>query len=327
MAVRFSTLFTDAELLDLTARAGVEERALATRLDPAALVARWDRQQWVLDDLRFGLDAIQWRFLDARTRSSIEFMLRIFAVGEYTGLDLLAPIQLGAPAEADLMFLATQAADEARHFGLLMAIDRALLGGDGTPRGTVVSSWRGMAESNRFVAAREAEVLRDALASPLRYDAWLRAVTFFHLLTEAVLAIHAQRRLIHALRGGALPGLCRGFTLMLRDEARHASYGVYALRCAVENGHGATVREALREFAPLVLSVDSGSADPNRDAQLVAALRARIKPLAFDDAFTDALGEACAAAQARARAAFVSAGAGGEPRGSDAVHLAVRQPG
>lgn len=85
----------------------------------------------------------------------------------------------------------------------------------------------------------------------------VRAVAVFHLVTEGVLALRAQRLLIAILRRfSVLDGIRAGFTAMLRDEARHVSFGLHSLRVALRQGHEEVMLDVLHTTLPLIMAID-----------------------------------------------------------------------
>jgi hypothetical protein len=114
-----------------------------------------------------------------------------------------------------------------------------------------------MTSGHRELSVVEADLVRDLAAKPSDYGRWIRAVTHFHLITEGVLALNAQRNLIKGLRHRqALPGLQAGFIAMARDESRHVSYGMHALRQGLREGCHDEVMDVLEHCAPLAVHIE-----------------------------------------------------------------------
>jgi ribonucleoside-diphosphate reductase beta chain len=99
----------------------------------------------------------------------------------------------------------------------------------------------------------ELVTLTDAVRlEPRNYGRWVQAITIYHLMVEGILALTGQRRVLRLLRNmDLLPAFRAGFTAVTRDESRHVSYGVWALRQAVAAGHEADIRTVVdRTFEP-----------------------------------------------------------------------------
>src|SRR3712207_3466286 len=84
------------------------------RLKPHELYQRWEAQQWNAEAVDLDRDRDHFRrLLPADAKAMISESIATFIIGEYTGLDLLGPIMVGAPDERDHLYLGTQVADEA----------------------------------------------------------------------------------------------------------------------------------------------------------------------------------------------------------------------
>ncbi|MFC4336911.1 ribonucleotide-diphosphate reductase subunit beta [Salininema proteolyticum] len=264
---RWSTLLDEAtldEMSELPAEAviGHAESTFASRPTYQTLYRAWDRQHWSSEELDFERDAEQWKRIPKATRRRLERLIRHFLIGEYSGLDLLAPISLCAPDEDALLYLGTQVGDEARHTRLLDRIAReaALLESDGL-RAALTESWREATPAQKALNRFEAELVGSLTSGTAGYDEWMRTVAVFHLVTEGVLALPAQRGLVRTLSGGTmLQNVKAGFVAMTRDEARHVAFGIEALRRGV-GAHGTPARvdataESLRRALALAVAVE-----------------------------------------------------------------------
>jgi ribonucleotide reductase beta subunit family protein with ferritin-like domain len=274
---RWSTLLLDsADLLHLPRVplrdvTGHSDRIFDQRLGPMALYRRWDVQQWSVDRVPLAADRETFDALPETARARIRHLLHTFVVGEYTGLDLLGPILAGCPDEQSLIYLGTQVADESRHTVLLARIAAEILGLDDDLRHLLPTIWAGMTPTHRRLSEIEADLVRDLAAKPGDYERWLRAVTHFHLITEGILALYGQRNLIRGLRHrGVLPGLQAGFIAMSRDESRHVSYGLHALRQGLREGYHDAVVDVLEQCAPLAIHIEQRSDVPTASARRAA---------------------------------------------------------
>lgn len=320
---RWSTLVVDEasveQLGDLDAGSIATHANLVAerRLRPHDLYGRWERQQWSADSVALERDRDSFRTRLPRTlRRQLETTISTFIVGEYTGLDLLSPIQLGAPDEEDLIFLGTQVADESRHARLMFRVGHEVLGYDSDPNVMLRQAWQGAEQEHRDLALLEGEIMRASLAAPGDYEKWLRCVTLFHLVTEGVLAVSGQRSIVRALGGtDLLPGIRSAFAAMCRDESRHISYGLHALRIGIQEGHADAIYDVLEHTMPLALTLTdrlqptsaflSAVSDDERDATQTGAqsfLRA-MRWIGADPAFTShVVGRARAVAVAQVHA-------------------------
>jgi len=258
--VRWSTLVESASFdqlgaLDASVISDHANLLAERRLRPRDLYRRWEEQQWSAETVRLERDHETFHTRLPRTlKRQLEATISTFIVGEYTGLDLLAPVQLGAPDEEDLIFLATQVADEARHARLMFRVGHEVLGYDADPRVMLRQAWARAEQEHRDLAILEGEIMRASIANPSDYEKWLRCVTLFHLVTEGVLAVSGQRSIVRALgKTDLLPGIRSAFAAMCRDESRHISFGLHALRTGIHEGHADAIYDVLEQAMPLAL--------------------------------------------------------------------------
>ncbi|MFH8385254.1 ribonucleotide-diphosphate reductase subunit beta [Kitasatospora sp. NPDC018058] len=311
--MRWTTLlFDEADLdelalLDADALLRGAGDTLERRFTPRDLYRRWERQQWLASDIDLERDRRHWDgLLSPATRRGLEYFLKSFLVGEYTGLDLMSPILAACPDEEYLVYLGTQAADESRHTVFVSRAAEELLGLTGSLRGQLIESWSALSPAHRAVHALENAVLRDLARAPHDYAQWLRAVTFFHLVTEGVLALHGQRGLVRSLQHiPLLPGLRAGFTAMTRDESRHVSFGLHALRRGAREGYSEAINDMIETGMPLAAVVGVGGATaPGQAAaaarsanDLLATIAVRLRQLELPQDFAEHVLGRCRAAQ------------------------------
>jgi hypothetical protein len=263
---RWSTLVIDEAQVSELAHLGASEIAghadliAARRLVPRQLYSRWERQQWSADEVNLDVDRVNFhRRLPRKLKQQLHSTISTFIVGEYTGLDLLSPVLLGAQDEEDLMFLGTQVADEARHARLMFRIGHEVLGLASDPTTMLRQAWEVAEPEHRELALVEGEIMRASAADPRDYDLWLRSVTLFHLVTEGVLAVTGQRSVVRCLSSlPMLPGIRSAFAAMCRDESRHISFGLHALRIGISEGHQDAVYDVLERVMPLALAITDG---------------------------------------------------------------------
>lgn len=261
---RWSTLLLDeAELADMphvpeSAIVPHAEALIRTRPTYRALYRSWERQQWSAEALSFERDARHWTRLPDPVRNRLERLVNNFLVGEYTGLDLLGPILAGAPDEDALVYLGTQVADESRHTRLMARLATEVLGvTEDDLAKALPMAWSIATPAQRALSALETRVIGPLTPTGTSYEEWLRAVAVFHVVSEGVLALNGQRQVVAALRTGSfLPGLRTGFVAMTRDESRHVSFGMEAVRRGVLDGHEEAVADVLHEALPLAIAIE-----------------------------------------------------------------------
>ena len=219
---------------------------------PVDLYQRWERQQWSASEIDFGVDRRQWEQLHPGIREQLEGTFSGFFFGEQAVTDTLPPLVMGAPDEENRLFLATQLVDEARHSFFFARVYHDVLGVPGGLCDALVHVGEVRQSSGGYGRifhpdGGELVTLTDAVRrDPGDYGTWVQAITLYHLMIEALLALPGQRRVLRLLRANdLLPGFRAGFTAVTRDESRHVSYGVWALGQAVRAGHEADIREVV----------------------------------------------------------------------------------
>jgi hypothetical protein len=298
---RWSTLLLDEAALSDMARLPVDavldhaDAVAEARPTPAVLYRRADQQQWSAEAVRLQEDSHQWDTeLPAQLKDRLRRFLLTFVTGEYTGLDLLGPIMSGCPDGESLLFLGVQVAEEARHTHLMRRYAEEILQISGGLQGILTEAWNEISPAHRALSLLEAQIVGDLQNRPTDYGRWVRAVTLFHLITEGVLALNGQRGVVASLgRTRYLPGVKAGFTAMARDEARHVSYGLHALRQAVREGYTAHVEDVIEQGAPLAVSIEvfpgaDGEqlrAAARTGADLVSSLSRRSRQIGLSDTF------------------------------------------
>ena len=234
---------------------------------PIDLYQRWERQQWSATDIDFEVDLQQWRSLHAGVRTQLQTAFVGFFYGEQAVTDTLSPLVHAAPTEDDRLFLSTQLVDEARHSYFFARVFNEVLEVPGGLRETLAEARELRVTGGGYGRIFDPDhgelvTLTEAVREqPRDYSRWVQAIAIYHLMVEGVLALPGQRRLLRILRASdLLPGFRSGFTAVTRDESRHVSYGVWALREAVRAGHEQDIRTVVdRSLAPC-LAVGSNPA-------------------------------------------------------------------
>lgn len=238
------------------------EAVISSQPTAGRLFGTWERNHWNPFEISFERDHFQWQRMPEWLRARLSNVIRTFVIGEHTGLDLLSPVLAGATTESGLRFLATQVADEARHSAYMIRLVEALWGSVDSEPALLSEAWESLSPSYRRLNEIESGLAKDTLQRPGNYDSWIRQVTMFHLVTEGMLAYFGQHSLTDALeRARVLPGVKQGFLAMGRDEARHISFGMEAIRTAVDEGRRDEILHTLMKVLPLAITVDYFPAD------------------------------------------------------------------
>jgi ribonucleoside-diphosphate reductase beta chain len=217
---------------------------------PVDLYQRWERQQWSATEIDFSVDRQQWEALPPEFRDQVEGTFMAFFYGEQAVTDTLSPMVHAAPTEDDRLFLSTQLVDEARHSYFFARFFGQVLGVPGGLREALAHIEGELQDTggySRIFNPRDGELVTVTEAvrlDPGDYGKWVRSIAIYHLMIEGVLALPGQRRLLRVLRNSdLLPGFRAGFTAVTRDESRHVSYGVWALREAVKAGRQSDITD------------------------------------------------------------------------------------
>jgi ribonucleoside-diphosphate reductase beta chain len=231
---------------------------------PVDLYQRWERQQWSATEIDFSVDRRQWQAMPTSMREQIEGTFVAFFFGEQAVTDTLSPLVHAAPDEDNRLFLSTQLVDEARHSYFFARFFGKVLGVAGGLREALAQAAEAGNSGGgygRIFDPRSGELVTVTEAvrvDPENYGLWVQGITLYHLMIEAVLALPGQRRLLRLTRmNDLLPGFRAGFTAVTRDESRHVSYGVWALREAVRAGREADIRTVVDRTLAYCVGVGS----------------------------------------------------------------------
>ncbi|WP_227979779.1 hypothetical protein [Nocardia spumae] len=249
----------------------------AERVTALDLYRRWELQQWQAQSLEYERDGDGWLGLPAFARLPLLATLARFLVGETTVTETLAPLAYAAPDVDYKMYLATQLADEARHtvfFRHYLAFLSETLGNEELSQVSGVDKVGDLFENALLDAVERVR------ADPYDTAAWYEGVVVYHLLVEGAVAMTGLHTLLGTVR--ALSGfdiLRTGITNVARDESRHISFGVLALRNGVRDGHRGHIVDMIRKHIPAAARtlVDPETRDPF--PRLVPVLRKRAELL------------------------------------------------
>ena len=246
----------------------LEERATPYR----ALYAHWERTQWSSLALDLSTDRESFAALGPDEQAGMVWIFAHRVHAEFNVARLLAPFLLAAPGYDLQLLLATQVADEHRHLQAVLRIYEE------------VFRVQGGIEAVRELADRNMDPVAEALYARLEHyvsrlsessdeDAFLAAVTAYHLLAEGVIARTAQNLAAPQYERLDFPGLGRGQRLVARDEARHIGIGVSYARSRLEREPErarAVVGEVIEDFGELAARLLATANDEGM-GELVAA--------------------------------------------------------
>ncbi len=227
---------------------------LRERPGPRELYKRWEKQNWVVHDLDFTQDRLDWQGIPNELKDEIIYGLQAFYLGEVCVTETLSPMVHAAPTTEDQQFLSTQLVDEARHAIFFENFFREVLD---------IPSLAVLKDDPMFSRYTDPSIpgygktffkdlpeVTDAVRhDPGDYKKWVTSIVLYHMLIEGMLALYGQRQLLQATRAfNVLPAFRAGFTAVTRDESRHVNYGVYALRKAFEAGLHDHIVSSAKEY-------------------------------------------------------------------------------
>jgi ribonucleoside-diphosphate reductase beta chain len=228
---------------DTTAVAGDEEFELTRLTSARGLYRRWETQHWSASALNLDEDVVNWRSMRPFMKSELLNVLLELDAGEVCVTETLSPLLDHAQNLHDRLYLCTQIVDEARHVHFF----RRYL--DAIGEGSAIEDCDGESAYSRYF--EPALVRATSAVRSHNGDAavWYRALVFYHLATEGILAATILRTLRAAVRHMriGLPALAEGLTNVARDETRHITFGLGALRNGVREGYGAQIAAAYLE--------------------------------------------------------------------------------
>lgn len=216
---------------DVTAPIPPEERAGWTA-NCDELLARWDHQQWSVAAFDFRRDASDWEDMGSHLQHSLQQILFMFLMGDNQVTTDLAPLQYATPHNEERLIIGAQIGDEALHTHFFRRFFRDVVGLPGSLTDMLAAAQEGRHSPNfRPIFDHLAEAVRQVRDCPQDANAWVAAVTLYHMVVEAYVAMGLQQRLLEFLRTlEKLPEFTTGFTNVLRDEVRHVETGRILLR-------------------------------------------------------------------------------------------------
>ena len=257
--------------------------------DYRALYYQRERDRWEAGTIALAADRRDWSEgrLSEATRQVLLARGASFYVGEERLTDALVPFVDAAPTEEQQVFLTTQLVDEARHVIFFDRVLDEVLGEDGDDMRSRLDrqAERLDPDFKTLVLDLLPEAAAAIRAAPKDLPKLIEGVVIYHAVIVGALVLTEGRFLLHQLEAeDVLPGFRRGLTAVLRDESRHAAFGVRFLKDAVaDDGRAAdVVRDAVKRFAPIALA----ALGPRRGAERSTASL----PYATEDLRAFALG-------------------------------------
>lgn len=203
------------------------------------LYRRWEDEHWSATAIDFAVDAEHWRSrLDERQRESALWNYAMFRAGVEAQTKAVPAMLAAIQGVEERSFMATQAADSARH---RIFLDRWLrdVAGQGEDRASTLEA----AEAHLTWGFRqilgELERAADALRrKPNDQPSLAAAVALCHIVIEGVLAVPGGFFINRYLEDqGILPGLSAGLVHTQRDEARHVAFGQMLLADLIRSSY------------------------------------------------------------------------------------------
>ncbi|MFJ1702301.1 ribonucleotide-diphosphate reductase subunit beta [Kitasatospora sp. NPDC088346] len=262
---------------DITDEAVEEPAEKVGRLATSAdLYRRWERQQWSVAEVNPRRDAAGWQALRPFSQEQLLGSLAELEVGEVCVTQTLGSLTDHPQTEDDRIYLCTQMADEARHVRFFQTyIEDAC----GVPLHE--QEGRELEAAADYATVFAPELTR--VTSEVRVDgspeAWYRALVYYHLITEGVLAATALRTTRFLAKRLRLAALEEGLTNVTRDESRHVSFGLRAATDGVNNGYREIITDSHFEAVDMAAWVLIGPARHNPSPAIPAALASRAAQL------------------------------------------------
>jgi ribonucleoside-diphosphate reductase beta chain len=246
---------------------------LATSAD---LYWRWERQQWQVAKVRPARDLATWNGLRPFFKNQLLGALAELEVGEVTVTRTLGSLVEKPPTEEDRIYLCTQLADEARHVQFFQTYLKDVCAADagGEPIELEVAADYQNTFTPKLTAATD-QVRKDDSTRP----DWYRALVYYHLVTEGILAATALRTTRYLARRLRLEALDEGLTNVTRDESRHVAFGLRAALDGVTAGYGDVIVEAHFESLPAAARVLIGPSRFNQVPKIGMAAETRRRQL------------------------------------------------
>lgn len=224
------------------------------------IYTRWEKQHWRVSDLDFSIDRKNWESGSDSDRAKWMIFGRFaaFHLAEGHGADLLTIYNDCFRREEQRLVLSTQFVDEARHNVYFARFYEE-----------VIAPTEGTANHQQLLNSLSPALrhlifeMTDELMSALHKDTddrylLTRAITLSHLVQEGTIALSVMRSVLKDFRRlQVFPGFSQGYVNIVRDEARHALFGVVLLRDLIANEPAlkSAVIEQLDACMPTLLTI------------------------------------------------------------------------
>ncbi|MGH2741571.1 MAG: ribonucleotide-diphosphate reductase subunit beta [Thermoleophilaceae bacterium] len=220
----------------------------------------WERQQWATQDIDFTQDRIDWHErIPEDERFQRMYGLSSFFIGEQKVAEELGPMMRAAPTEEMRVFLCTQIADEARHVRFFNRFydEVGILQADTLQGRLAETSEHVNPEFNQLFDGMLKSRVDGLARRPEDLELLVEAITLYHMV-EGMLALTGQHFILqYNEEVGTLPGFCRGFNNIARDEHRHVAFGARFLRemAQADSRYGDAITRTMTEVAPIADAV------------------------------------------------------------------------
>jgi ribonucleoside-diphosphate reductase beta chain len=223
------------------------------------LYNRWERQQWLTQDLDFISDRIQWEDMTEEERAEHLSSMAMFFQGEVSVTDALGAYIRAAQDEEMRIFLTTQQVDEARHAVFFDRFFCEVLEADqGSLEETLAAIRPYLNQAAQYILLEALTEVAERLRSePERFASLVEGVVLYHLVIEGMMGLSGQRALLELYRQENLfPAFRTGMMALTRDESRHVLFGVRFLRDTLQRDaeYLPVVAAALEKYAPAALA-------------------------------------------------------------------------
>ena len=221
------------------------------------LYYRWERQQWMTQDLDFSIDRQNWDSVAEADRPVWISGFVVFFQGEVSVTNSLIPYVAAMPTEAQRIFLTTQLVDEARHATFFGKFFREALQIEGPDIESILKQFQPLLRQGEreILTTGLSEIAQKIHDEPGNMEYLVEGVTLYHIIAEGTLAMSGQRNMLNRnKRLGWYPGFQQGFTAVARDESRHILFGVRFLRDMLQQNpaYADIIRSTIARWMPQI---------------------------------------------------------------------------
>lgn len=200
---------------------------------PLELYKRYEKQRWIVQDLDFEQDRIDWHEkLTEEQRNAFNAIAGGFHHGERQVAVDIIPMLSAMPTDEHIVFLSSHLEDEARH---ILFFDRFYREATGIEADNIMDtldqSYHYVSET--FVGAFGflAYLIDELRVNPHDKKLLVSALTNYQMWIEGVLALSTMKLTLGFCKeNNVLPGFHKGFLATTRDESRHVQFGMRLLK-------------------------------------------------------------------------------------------------